>query len=286
MIDQTFIDALNLPDIKRVTPVSGGDVNDAYKMSAADRDYFLLVQPNNTKDFFVPEAAGLKDFERAGVTAPEVIDLGEIGSDAYMIISYLEEGRQRNYPALAKLVAKLHRYESESGLFGYDYPHRGAKMTYDNAWTASWTELYIERRLDRLRDELVEMGHLNHQQVERYEKARELMTDELENRQIRPSLLHGDLWGGNHMFLKDGQPAIFDPAPFYGDREFDLGVATSFGAYPREFFKAYHKAYPLNSGFEWRLAFYRLYVYMNHLHKFGSIYAGRVEQTLDEILYH
>jgi fructosamine-3-kinase len=26
------------------------------------------------------------------------------------------------------------------------------------------------------------------------------------------------------MFLKDGRPALFDPAPLYGDREFDLGI--------------------------------------------------------------
>ena len=48
------------------------------------------------------------------------------------------------------------------------------------------------------------------------------MVNELENHNSNPSLLHGDLWGGNYMFLTDGSPALFDPAPFYGDREFDL----------------------------------------------------------------
>ena len=33
-----------------------------------------------------------------------------------------------------------------------------------------------------------------------------------------PSLLHGDLWGGNWSAV-DGQPVIFDPAVYYGDRE-------------------------------------------------------------------
>ena len=29
--------------------------------------------------------------------------------------------------------------------------------------------------------------------------------------------------------LTDGRPALFDPAPLYGDREFDLGITTVFG---------------------------------------------------------
>ena len=27
--------------------------------------------------------------------------------------------------------------------------------------------------------------------------------------------IHGDLWGGNYMFLTDGSPALFDPAPLF-----------------------------------------------------------------------
>lgn len=282
-MNQDFLKKLPLKDIRSVHPVGGGDVNEAYKVETGDDIFFLLVQPNTTKDFFVPEAAGLRDFARAGVTAPEVIDLGEIGSDAYLLITYLDEGGTRDYPSLAKMVSKLHRYTSESGLFGYDYPHRGAKMTYDNSWTDSWVALFIERRLDPLRDELLKLGYWSSAEVSEYENAREIMVSDLEGRAITPSLLHGDLWGGNHMFLTDGCPAIFDPSPFFGDREFDLGVATSFGVYPREFFDVYDREFPLDSGWEGRLAYYRLYVYMNHLHKFGYSYESRVHQTLREI---
>lgn len=281
---QEFLNQLPLKDIQHVQAVGGGDVNDAYRVDTASGPYFLLVQRHVGKDFYMAEASGLRDFERAGVTAPKVIALGEIGADAYLLLTYLDEGYRRDYLALAQMVAKMHRYTSESGLFGYDYPHRGAKMTYDNAWTDSWTELFIERRLDPLRDELVRLGYWGEREVDYFMQAREIMVSVLNQKNTQPALLHGDLWGGNHLFLKDGSPALFDPSPMFGDREFDLGVATSFGVYPHEFFTAYHRAYPLASGWEERLAYYRLYVYMNHLHKFGHSYTSRVNQTLREIL--
>jgi hypothetical protein len=33
--------------------------------------------------------------------------------------------------------------------------------------------------------------------------------------QVKPSVLHGDLWSGNIASV-DGQPAVFDPAMYYG----------------------------------------------------------------------
>ena len=54
--------------------------------------------------------------------------------------------------------------------------------------------------------------------------------------------------GGNYMFLKNGEPALFDPMPLYGDREFDLGATRVFGGFSEEFYEAYDKAYPLPDG--------------------------------------
>jgi Fructosamine-3-kinase len=182
------------------------------------------------------------------------------------------------------MIAKMHQTYSDNGQFGYKYPHQGADITFNNDWTDSWIELFVERRLDKLRDEIVQANKWKQKQVDTYEKAREIMVDELSNHQSEPSLLHGDLWGGNHMFLTNGQPALFDPAPLYGDREFDIGITTSFGGYPKEFYEAYQEISPMAEGHEKRLNFYQLYLFMVHLHKFGGIYENRVDQVMQEIL--
>jgi Fructosamine kinase len=43
--------------------------------------------------------------------------------------------------------------------------------------------------------------------------------------QVRPSVLHGDLWSGN-IGSADGQPTIFDPAAYYGHHEVHCCVSA------------------------------------------------------------
>jgi protein-ribulosamine 3-kinase len=45
---------------------------------------------------------------------------------------------------------------------------------------------------------------------------------------IKPSLLHGDLWSGNYSATKVG-PTIYDPACYYGHYEADHGINYMFG---------------------------------------------------------
>lgn len=283
-MNNKWIDELPVDQIENIKAVSGGDLNDAYEVDSAQQKYFLLVQPNTGEEFFHAEAAGLKDLKEAGITVPEVYHVGEIDGDAYLLISFLQEGARGDDRNLAQMIAKMHQTYSENGQFGYDYPHQGGDTTFSNDWTDSWIELFVERRLDKLRDDIIQANKWSPQQAETYERVREVIVDELSQHQSKPSLLHGDLWGGNHMFLTNGEPALFDPASFYGDREFDIGMTTGFGGYSQSFYEAYQEIFPMEPGFENRLAFYRLYLFMVHLHKFGGIYEQSVDQTMRDIL--
>ncbi|MDM7864455.1 fructosamine kinase family protein [Staphylococcus borealis] len=275
---------LPLDQISDISPVSGGDVNEAFKVTTTDDVYFLLVQRNRDKSFYAAEIAGLNAFEQAGITAPRVINSGEINGDAFLILSYLDEGTSGSQRELGQLVAKMHSQQQQDGQFGFDLPYEGGDISFDNSWSESWVEIFVERRMDHLRDELMRKGLWNAEDNKVYEQVRTVMVNELEDHHSKPSLLHGDLWGGNYMFLTDGRPALFDPAPFYGDREFDLGITTVFGGFTQAFYDEYEKHYPLGKGARKRLEFYRLYLFMVHLLKFGGMYASSVNRSMDEIL--
>jgi fructosamine-3-kinase len=100
----------------------------------------------------------------------------------------------------------------------------------------------------------------------------------------RPSMLHGDLWGGNASALADGTPVIYDPAFYYGDREADLAMTELFGGFGRAFYATYDETWPLDSGYPVRRTFYNLYHVINHFNMFGGGYLGQAVSMTERVL--
>ena len=95
--------------------------------------------------------------------------------------------------------------------------------------------------------------------------------------------MHGDLWGGNWSSV-NGQPVIFDPAVYYGDRETDLAMTRLFGGFSADFYRAYESSWPLSEGYEQRITLYQLYHVLNHLNLFGASYLGRAQAMIAKLL--
>ena len=99
-----------------------------------------------------------------------------------------------------------------------------------------------------------------------------------------PSLLHGDLWSGNHAYLADGTPVIFDSAIYYGDRECDLAMTELFGKFAADFYEAYRASFQLDAGYAMRRDLYILYHILNHANMFGGGYVAQSEQMMQKFL--
>jgi len=281
---EKILEDLPIDNIKDVRLTKGGDVNDAYKIYTDDQVYFMLVQENTNESFYYGEIEGLKLFEKIGITAPIVVANGYVDNDSYLLLTFLEEYRIGSQNKLAQLVAKLHKYHSSNGKFGFAYPHNGSATHFSNEWTDTWSDLFINQRLDKLAGQLIDLGYRDSSNLDIYNNVRSTIIAELSNHKSEASLLHGDLWAGNYMFLEDGSPALFDPSPLYGDREFDIGISTVFGGFSDEFYHKYNEIYPLDYGYELRLEFYRLYLLMLHQVKFGNTYKKSVDQSINYIL--
>ena len=111
------------------------------------------------------------------------------------------------------------------------------------------------------------------QQKRQRERLLEALPVLLADHQPQPSLLHGDLWGGNWLAGRDGTPWIFDPCVYYGDREADIAMTHLFGGFGASFYRAYESAWPLPPGHEVRRDLYNLYHVINHANLFGGGYA-------------
>jgi len=96
--------------------------------------------------------------------------------------------------------------------------------------------------------------------------------------------VHGDLWGGNVAADEQGNPVIYDPACYFGDRETDLAMTELFGGFSPTFYQAYQAVYPLDPGYTRRKTLYNLYHILNHLNLFGPGYLHQAENMLDKLL--
>ncbi|GFR48095.1 hypothetical protein Agub_g9780 [Astrephomene gubernaculifera] len=163
-----------------------------------------------------------------------------------------------------------------AGQFGFPTDNTLGGSPQLNGWSDDWVAFWRERRLQpQLRmtgdTKLMRLG--------------ERLCDNLhcffEGIDVRPSVLHGDLWSGN-IGCVGGQPAIFDPATYFGHHEAEFGMSWCAG-FTQEFYIAYHELIPRAPGFERRAELYRLYHYLNHLNLFGEGYYSQCASILQRL---
>jgi len=181
------------------------------------------------------------------------------------------------------LLAQLHRISVPQ--FGWTRENWIGTTPQANAWTDGWVDFWREQRLGLQLRLAADNGYGGALQ-----RDGEILLENLPaffaDYHPVPSLLHGDLWGGNHAYLRDGTPVIFDPAVYFGDRECDLAMSELFGGFAPAFHAAYREAWPLDAGYSARKTLYNLYHILNHANLFGGGYAAQAARMTAQLLAH
>jgi fructosamine-3-kinase len=97
-----------------------------------------------------------------------------------------------------------------------------------------------------------------------------------------PSLVHGDIWGGNVLAGRDRIAAFLDPAIYYADYEIELAFIRLFNTFDSSFFSRYNEITPIAPGFEERADIYSLYPLLVHTRLFGLSYARKALKILEK----
>lgn len=150
ILDSAWNQQLKLGEIREITAVSGGDINQAFKIKTDTGKYFLKVQPNNDSSFFDHEIAGL-NLINSVVNAPKVIASGTFQNSGYLVLNYVDFGTGSQYD-LGQMVAKLHQKHALK--FGLNHDVLNAKNPKINTWQTNWGDFYVHQRLEVLVDKL------------------------------------------------------------------------------------------------------------------------------------
>lgn len=263
--------------------VGGGSIHAAYRCSTNRGLVFIKLGSATAEPIFVAEAAGLAALAAAHcVRTPTVLAQGCIDECAFLCLEWLElkSPTVLSQSRLGESLAAMHRVVSDR--FGFATDNFIGSTPQRNSWCASFREFFGERRL-RAQLDLARTTGAGSRDIERGERLIDALPQFIAHEPCA-SLLHGDLWGGNWGATADGDPVIFDPAAYYGDRETDLAMTRLFGGFGREFYAAYEAAWSLPSGAATRVTLYNLYHVLNHYNLFGGGYLGQARSMIDRLL--
>ena len=277
--------------------VGGGDINRAYRLTLSDRtELFAKANASSLLPMFEAEAEGLAAMRATGtIGVTEVLGIGlepeAFGQDSsFLLLAWLEPASKRAdfWETFAEELAAMHAADT-----AFLFPERGGQTTYGfpidnyigstpqiNTPKDSWVDFFRECRLHPQVRMAYDAGYLERSAIRQADSIIERL-ETLLPEPDHPSLLHGDLWGGNYMTGPDGKAWLIDPATYVGHREADLAMTELFGGFAPAFYSAYRSIAHVDAGYGERRDLYNLYHLLNHVNLFGYSYVGSVLRILN-----
>jgi protein-ribulosamine 3-kinase len=264
--------------------VPGGSINECYHWPCTGGALFVKVAPRARLPDLQAEVAGLAELEAVhAVRVPRVRAVGYTDDAAYLALEWITAGARTPdcERRLGEGLARLHAVSAAR--FGWSRDNTIGRTPQANAWMDDWAEFFRERRLRPQLARAVAGGYAGLLEApgQRLLESLHLL---LAGHRPSPSLLHGDLWGGNWLASEDIEPVVFDVAVYYGDRETDLAMTRLFGGFGNAFYQAYESVTPPAAGEPMRRDLYNLYHVLNHANLFGAGYARQARENIDRLL--
>ena len=257
-----------------VSPLGGGCIADVYKVALTGGETIVAKAGTGLK-LEGDMLAYLNDHTTLPV--PDVLYYDE----TLILMSWLPASGSPSDTGereAADLIAALHNITGDR--FGFNYDTIIGGLHQPNPPSDTWRPFFAEQRLIHMGRHAMDVGRLPMTVMTRLQKFSEHLDTWL-TEPDRPSLIHGDMWGGNVLADQGHISGFIDPAIYYADAEIELAFSTLFGTFSDTFFARYQEHRPLAPGFfEERRDIYNLYPLLVHVTLFGGSYVGSVDRTL------
>ena len=254
------VEALLGVEVTSVARLGGGDLSAVYLVELESGRLIAKQTP-----LAEAEAAMLRALAEAGAPAPEVL-----AAERGLLLMSRCEGSSGPGSAWDSLAGALNRLWSAAGEdYGWQDDYAFGPVALPNGRCRNWPTFWAEQRL------LCHLDFLPADLAHRIDSFAQAIDNYLPGEPL-PSLLHGDLWGGNVMTSGSETTGLIDPACYYGHREVDLAMLSLFDRPPSRFLGALD----LDAGWRERQPAYRLFPLIVHFRLFGESYRHALESDL------
>lgn len=267
-------------NIVNMSSVSGGDISQAYRIETTNNNYFLkLNSAPNALTLFQTERYGLECIAKTNtIKTPKVIACKSFEGSAFLLMEFVasKSPASGDFKVLGEQLATLHQCTSDR--FGLDQDNFIGKLPQSNTQHNTWVGFYTYERLLPQLHLAKNKGLLNPKEIPATSELKSVLDSLFKN--VKPALLHGDLWSGNYLISTDGTPYLIDPAVYYGHHEVDIAMSKLFGGFHDAFYESYFSLMPKDENTLARIDLYQLYYLLVHLNMFGRSYYGSVSSIL------
>ena len=230
---------------------------------------------------FYAEIEGLDLIGKSGcIQVPNPCRVAVDNEDAVLLMPFIPPGRPSNedWKTFGHQLAQMHKTSRPT--FGLNWDNYIGTLEQRNTPETDWSAFYANHRIIPLIELALDKALIEGKTIRQAHRFCNSINELFPNES--PGLIHGDLWSGNFIFDEEGAPYLIDPAVYYGHREMDIATSRLFGGFQPGFYEAYHETFPMEVGWEDRLAYGQLYYLLVHLVLFGRSYFQSVDRILSK----
>jgi fructosamine-3-kinase len=263
--------------IVSVSPLSAANTAQIYRIATDNKNTFVAKIANSGMDIEAWMLTYLK--EKSKLPVPSVF----YSNEHIIIMQFINPHHSlddNGHRHAAELLGELHKIHADS--YGLERDTLVGSLHQPNKQSKNWVEFFAQERLMYMAGEALKENKIDKNMMKQVEKLVGKLGNYIKN-PAPPSLVHGDVWGGNILCGNGSVAAFLDPAIYYADPEIELAFIKLLNTFSDTFFARYNEINPIKPGFfEERAHIYSLYPLLVHTRLFGTSYARKAQKILDK----
>ena len=202
-----------------------------------------------------------------------------------LIIDYIKNDdsfSKNSRGSFLNAIIKLHSIKSKQ--FGLNFDTQIGGMMQPNNQNSNWCNFFSENRINYIFELISNSNPMPSEINFKIEKLLKKINNFLPSN-IKPTLLHGDLWAGNILFFNNKFAGFIDPGSFYGHNELEIAYLKWLSPkfIDNNFIEKYNDHFKIDKNYYIYEPIYQLYYSLMNVYLWNRLYIQEINKILKKI---